>query len=52
MFYVNPFETEWRGLDARNSLIHEFAIPPSVGSGSAKDHIIRRDEGWILGCSS
>jgi hypothetical protein len=41
-----------RDLDARNSLIDEFAIPPGIESGSAEDHIIRREEGWILGCSS
>jgi hypothetical protein len=40
-----------RDLDARNSLINEFAIPPGIESGSAEDHIIRREEGWILGCS-
>ena len=40
-----------RDLDARNSLINEFAIPPGIANGSAEDHIIRREEGWILGCS-
>src|SRR5437667_354283 len=40
-----------RDLDARNSLIKEFAMPPGIGSGSAEDYIIRREEGWILGCS-
>jgi precorrin-8X/cobalt-precorrin-8 methylmutase len=40
-----------RDLDRRNLLIKEFAIPPGVGSGSAEDHIICREEGWILGCS-
>jgi precorrin-8X/cobalt-precorrin-8 methylmutase len=40
-----------RDLDARNSLINEFAIPPGIASGSVEDHIIRREEGWILGCS-
>jgi hypothetical protein len=40
-----------RDLDARNSLIKEFAIPSGIKSGSAEDYIIRREEGWILGCS-
>src|SRR5262245_39728232 len=40
-----------RDLDRRNLLIDEFAIPPGIASGSAEDHIIRREEGWILGCS-
>jgi len=40
-----------RDLDARNSLIKEFAMPPGIGSGSAEDYIIRREEGWILCCS-
>ena len=40
-----------RDLDARNSLINEFAIPPGIANGSAEDHIIRREEGWILGTS-
>ena len=39
-----------RDLDARDSLIHEFAIPPGIISGSADDNIIRSEEGWILGC--
>jgi precorrin-8X/cobalt-precorrin-8 methylmutase len=39
-----------RDLDAINSLIGEFAIPPEIESGSAEDRIIRREEGWILGC--
>jgi hypothetical protein len=34
-----------RDLDARTSLINEFAIPPGIASGSAEDHIIRREEG-------
>ncbi|HEY6367672.1 MAG TPA: hypothetical protein VI585_23090 [Candidatus Binatia bacterium] len=40
-----------RDLDGRNLLMKEFAIPPGIGRGSAEDHIIRREEGWILGCS-
>jgi precorrin-8X/cobalt-precorrin-8 methylmutase len=40
-----------RDLDGKNLLMKEFAIPPDIGSGSAEDHIIRREEGWILGCS-
>jgi precorrin-8X/cobalt-precorrin-8 methylmutase len=40
-----------RDLDGKNLLMKEFAIPPGIGSGSAEDHIIRREEGWILGCS-
>lgn len=40
-----------RDLDASNALIHEFAIPPGIESGSAEDDIIRSEEGWILGCS-
>jgi precorrin-8X/cobalt-precorrin-8 methylmutase len=40
-----------RDLDGRNLLMKEFAIPPGIKSGSAEDHIIRREEGWILGCS-
>lgn len=40
-----------RDLDARNSLINEFAIPPGISSGSAEDRRVRREEGWILGCS-
>ena len=38
-------------LDAMNSLINEFAMPTGIVSGSAEDHTIRHDEGWILGCS-
>src|SRR5262245_628973 len=40
-----------RDLDRRNLLMKEFAIPPGIKRGSAKDYIIRREEGWILGCS-
>jgi hypothetical protein len=40
-----------RDLDGRNLLMKEFAIPPGIGSGSAEDHLIRSEEGWILGCS-
>jgi hypothetical protein len=40
-----------RDLDARNSLINEFAIPPGIGSESVEDHTIRHEEGWILGSS-
>ena len=40
-----------RDLDAKNSLINEFAIPPGIASGSVEDYIVRREEGWILGCS-
>src|SRR5439155_3122302 len=40
-----------RDLDRRNSLINEFAMPAGIVSGSVEDHIIRREEGWILGCS-
>jgi precorrin-8X/cobalt-precorrin-8 methylmutase len=40
-----------RDLDRRNSLINEFSIPPGIATGSAEDRIIRREEGWILGCS-
>ena len=39
-----------RDLDATNSLGKEFAIPQGITSGSAEDHIIRFEEGWILGC--
>ena len=39
-----------RDLDAKNSLINEFAMPPGIASGSVEDHMIRREEGWILGC--
>ena len=39
-----------RDLDAKNLLINEFAIPTGIASGSAEDHTIRREEGWILGC--
>ena len=41
-----------RDLDAKNLLIKEFAIPPGITSGSQEDVVIRREEGWILGCSS
>jgi len=41
-----------RDLDVTNSLINEFAIPHGIVTGSAEDHIIRSEEGWILGCSS
>jgi hypothetical protein len=40
-----------RDLDGRNLLMKEFALPPGIGSGSAEDHLIRSEEGWILGCS-
>ena len=39
-----------RDLDAKNLLIKEFAIPPGITSGSEEDIVIRREEGWILGC--
>jgi len=39
-----------RDLDAENLLIHEFAIPPGIESGSREDTVIRSEEGWILGC--
>ena len=39
-----------RDLDATNSLGKEFATPHGITSGSAEDHIIRFEEGWILGC--
>jgi hypothetical protein len=39
-----------RDLDAKNLLINEFAIPTGIAHGSAEDHTIRREEGWILGC--
>jgi hypothetical protein len=39
-----------RDLDATNSLVKEFAIPDGIMVGSAEDHIIRSEEGWILGC--
>jgi hypothetical protein len=39
-----------RDLDAKNLLIKEFAIPPGITSGSQEDVVIRREEGWILGC--
>jgi precorrin-8X/cobalt-precorrin-8 methylmutase len=43
---------QWaRDLDAKNSLINEFAIPPGIASGSQEDTVIRSEEGWILGCS-
>jgi precorrin-8X/cobalt-precorrin-8 methylmutase len=38
-------------LDAKNLLIKEFEIPPGITSGSQEDAVIRREEGWILGCS-
>lgn len=40
-----------RDLDAKNLLIKEFEIPPGITSGSQEDALIRREEGWILGCS-
>lgn len=40
-----------RDLDAKNLLIKEFAIPPGITCGSQEDTLIRREEGWILGCS-
>jgi len=40
-----------RDLDARNSLINEFAIPPGIVSGSAEDRMICREEGGIMGCT-
>jgi precorrin-8X/cobalt-precorrin-8 methylmutase len=40
-----------RDLDAKNLLIKEFAIPAGITSGSQEDTVIRREEGWILGCS-
>jgi precorrin-8X/cobalt-precorrin-8 methylmutase len=40
-----------RDLDRRNLLAKEFAIPSGIKSGSAEDHLIRSEEGWILGCS-
>jgi precorrin-8X/cobalt-precorrin-8 methylmutase len=39
-----------RDLDATNSLVKEFAIPDGIMVGSAEDHIIQSEEGWILGC--
>jgi hypothetical protein len=39
-----------RNLDAKNLLINEFAIPLGIASGSEEDIVIRREEGWILGC--
>jgi hypothetical protein len=39
-----------RDLDAANLLNDEFANPPGIGSGSAEDYMILREEGWILGC--
>ena len=39
-----------RDLDAKNFLIKEFAIPPGITSGSEEDIVIRKEEGWILGC--
>ena len=39
-----------RDLDRKNLLKKEFAMPRAIASGSAEDHIIRREEGWILGC--
>ena len=39
-----------RDLDAKNSLINEFAMPPGIASGSVEDQMIRHEEGWILGC--
>jgi precorrin-8X/cobalt-precorrin-8 methylmutase len=41
-----------RDLDAKDLLIKEFAIPPGITSGSREDTVIRREEGWILGCPS
>ena len=40
-----------RDLDRKNLLMKEFAMPPDIASESAEDHMIRREEGWILGCS-
>jgi precorrin-8X/cobalt-precorrin-8 methylmutase len=37
-----------RDLDRRNLLAKEFAIPSGIKSGSAEDHLIRSEEGWIL----
>jgi len=43
---------QWaRDLDATNSLIKEFALPHGIANESVEDHIIRLEEGWILGCS-
>ena len=39
-----------RDLDTKNLLINEFVIPTGIANGSAEDHTIRREEGWILGC--
>jgi precorrin-8X/cobalt-precorrin-8 methylmutase len=39
-----------RNLDAKDLLIRELAIPPGITSGSQEDTVIRREEGWILGC--
>ena len=40
-----------RDLDAKNLLIKEFETPPGITSGSQEEAVIRREEGWILGCS-
>jgi precorrin-8X/cobalt-precorrin-8 methylmutase len=40
-----------RDNDRRDLLIEKFAIPRGIESGSTEDHIIRREEGWILGCT-
>jgi hypothetical protein len=39
-----------RDLDAKNLLVKEFAIPSGITKGSEEDLVIRREEGWILGC--
>jgi len=39
-----------RDLDPTNSLVKEFTIPDGITVGSAEDHIIQSEEGWILGC--
>jgi precorrin-8X/cobalt-precorrin-8 methylmutase len=39
-----------RDLDAKNLLLREFAIPRGITMGSTEDALIRREEGWILGC--
>jgi hypothetical protein len=40
-----------RDLDTRNLPVSELTIPLGIESGTAQNHIIRREEGWILGCS-
>src|SRR5262249_9797967 len=39
-----------RDLDTTGLLVEEFASPDGIAIDSADDVLIRREEGWILGC--